>query len=186
MSCVVPVGGKNTRRPRATSRREEARTSMRSSRASDLKVILAPLAERQLAALPAPAVERAVKALRILQAAPLSGPAYPDDSPLRGARQGRGRASTSLDLSHHLHDPEQRARGSFLAPVLVSADPPRISRAHRLRAATRTHAVIRQTDRSRLAYSTMWRTARPASWAARKPLSAPPLRTRSGCESASG
>ena len=59
---------------------------MRSSRSSDLKVILAPLAERQLAALPAPAAERAVKALRILQAAPLSGPAYPDDSPFRGAR----------------------------------------------------------------------------------------------------
>lgn len=59
---------------------------MRSSRSSDLKVILVPLAERQLAALPAPAAERAVKALRILQAAPLSGPAYPDDSPFRGAR----------------------------------------------------------------------------------------------------
>ena len=51
-----------------------------------MKVILAPLAERQLADLPVPAAERVVKALRLLQAAPLSGPPYPDDSPLRGAR----------------------------------------------------------------------------------------------------
>jgi mRNA-degrading endonuclease RelE of RelBE toxin-antitoxin system len=51
-----------------------------------LKVILAPLAERQLADLPVLAAERIVKALRLLQAAPLSGPPYPDDSPLRGAR----------------------------------------------------------------------------------------------------
>lgn len=51
-----------------------------------MKVILTPLARRQLADLPAPAAERAVKALRLLEAAPLSGPAYPDDSPLRGAR----------------------------------------------------------------------------------------------------
>jgi len=51
-----------------------------------LKVILAPLAERQLADLPVPAAERVVKALRLLQAAPLSGLAYPDDSPLRGSR----------------------------------------------------------------------------------------------------
>lgn len=51
-----------------------------------MKVILAPLAERQLADLPVPAAERVVKALRLLQATPLSGPPYPDDSPLRGAR----------------------------------------------------------------------------------------------------
>jgi hypothetical protein len=51
-----------------------------------LKVILAPLAGRQLANLPVPAAERVVRALRLLQAAPLSGLAYPDDSPLRGSR----------------------------------------------------------------------------------------------------
>jgi hypothetical protein len=51
-----------------------------------LKVILAPLAERQLLDLPVLAAERIVKALRLLQAAPLSGPPYPDDSPMRGAR----------------------------------------------------------------------------------------------------
>ncbi len=51
-----------------------------------MKVILAPAAERQLADLPPPAAERVVKALRLLQRAPLSGPAYPEDSPLRGAR----------------------------------------------------------------------------------------------------
>jgi len=43
-------------------------------------------AERQLAALPVPAAQRVVDALRLLQAAPHSGLPYPDDSPFRGAR----------------------------------------------------------------------------------------------------
>jgi mRNA-degrading endonuclease RelE of RelBE toxin-antitoxin system len=51
-----------------------------------LRVILTPLAERQLAELPAPAGKKLVESLRRLQAAPHSGPAYPDDSPFRGAR----------------------------------------------------------------------------------------------------
>ena len=51
-----------------------------------MKILLTPLAESQLAALPAPAARRLVKALRLLQAAPRSGLPYPDDSPFRGAR----------------------------------------------------------------------------------------------------
>jgi mRNA-degrading endonuclease RelE of RelBE toxin-antitoxin system len=51
-----------------------------------LRVFLAPLARRQLAALPAAGAERVVKALRLLQAAPFRRPAYPDDSPFRGDR----------------------------------------------------------------------------------------------------
>jgi hypothetical protein len=50
-----------------------------------LKVVLTPLAEQQLAALPAPAAAKVVKALRALQSAPRSGQPYPDDSPFRGA-----------------------------------------------------------------------------------------------------
>ena len=50
-----------------------------------MRVVLTPLAERQLAALPVPAGARVVKALRLLQAAPRSGQPYPDDSPFRGA-----------------------------------------------------------------------------------------------------
>jgi mRNA-degrading endonuclease RelE of RelBE toxin-antitoxin system len=49
-----------------------------------LKVVLTPVAEDQLAALPAPAARRVVEALRLLQTAPRSGQPYPDDSPFRG------------------------------------------------------------------------------------------------------
>jgi mRNA-degrading endonuclease RelE of RelBE toxin-antitoxin system len=51
-----------------------------------LRVILSRIARLQLAALPAPGAQRVVEALRLLQAAPPSGPAYPDDSPFRGDR----------------------------------------------------------------------------------------------------
>lgn len=50
-----------------------------------MKVRLTRRAERQLAALPVPAAEKVVSALRILQGAPRSGVPYPDDSPFRGA-----------------------------------------------------------------------------------------------------
>ena len=50
-----------------------------------MRVVLTPLAETQLAALPAPAAARVVKALRLLQVAPHSGQSYPDDSPFRGS-----------------------------------------------------------------------------------------------------
>jgi mRNA-degrading endonuclease RelE of RelBE toxin-antitoxin system len=49
-----------------------------------LRVVLTPVAEDQLAALPAPAARRVVEALRSLQAAPRSGQPYPEDSPFRG------------------------------------------------------------------------------------------------------
>lgn len=49
-----------------------------------MRVVLTPVAEDQLAALPAPAARRVVEALRALQAAPRSGQPYPDDSPFRG------------------------------------------------------------------------------------------------------
>lgn len=49
-----------------------------------MRVVLTPVAEGQLAALPAPAAQRVVKALRSLQAAPRSGQPYPEDSPFRG------------------------------------------------------------------------------------------------------
>ena len=50
-----------------------------------MRVVLTPLAEQQLAALPAPAAARVVKALRLLQNAPRSGQPYPADSPFRGS-----------------------------------------------------------------------------------------------------
>jgi mRNA-degrading endonuclease RelE of RelBE toxin-antitoxin system len=49
-----------------------------------LKVRLNPRAERQLAALPRPAAQRVVSALRLLQATPTLGRAYPEDSEFRG------------------------------------------------------------------------------------------------------
>jgi hypothetical protein len=49
-----------------------------------LRVVLTPVAEGQLAALPAPAARRVVEALRLLQVAPRSGQRYPEDSPFRG------------------------------------------------------------------------------------------------------
>ena len=49
-----------------------------------MRVVLTPVAEGQLAALPAPAARRVVEALRSLQAAPSSGQPYPEDSPFRG------------------------------------------------------------------------------------------------------
>ena len=51
-----------------------------------MKVRLTALAERQLRELPVPAARKVVKALRLLEAAPRSGRAYPDDSPFRGLR----------------------------------------------------------------------------------------------------
>lgn len=50
-----------------------------------MRVVLTPLAEDQLAALPGPAARRVVEALRLLQAAPRSGQRYPEDSPFRGS-----------------------------------------------------------------------------------------------------
>lgn len=49
-----------------------------------MKVRLNPRAEHQLAALPRPAAQRVVRALRLLQATPKLGRAYPDDSEFRG------------------------------------------------------------------------------------------------------
>lgn len=49
-----------------------------------MRVVLTPVAESQLAALPAPAARRVVEALRLLQTAPHSGQRYPEDSPFRG------------------------------------------------------------------------------------------------------
>jgi mRNA-degrading endonuclease RelE of RelBE toxin-antitoxin system len=49
-----------------------------------LKLRLNPRAERQLAALPAPAARKVVEALRVLEAVPNSGRRYPDDSEFRG------------------------------------------------------------------------------------------------------
>jgi len=51
-----------------------------------LRVVLTRLAESQLAALPVPAARRVVETLRLLQGAPHSGMAYPEDSAFRGAR----------------------------------------------------------------------------------------------------
>lgn len=50
-----------------------------------MKIRLAPDAENQLRALPAPAARRVISALRILQRVPQSGRRYPDDSPFRGS-----------------------------------------------------------------------------------------------------
>lgn len=49
-----------------------------------MRVVLTPVAEDQLAALPAPAARRVVEALRLLQSAPRSEQRYPEDSPFRG------------------------------------------------------------------------------------------------------
>lgn len=49
-----------------------------------MRVVLTPVAEDQLAVLPAPAARRVVEALRLLQSAPRSGQRYPEDSPFRG------------------------------------------------------------------------------------------------------
>jgi hypothetical protein len=51
-----------------------------------LRVRLTARAVSQLAALPVPAGEKVARALRILEAAPLSGLRYPEDSPFHGSR----------------------------------------------------------------------------------------------------